>query len=698
MEEIRVLLVEDDAAEAELLGRDLRRIRTFSCRWAHVATLAEALRALEKSSWDLVLLDYHLPDCRGLAGLDAVLRAGGDAAVVVLTHHAEEETALEALRRGAQDWLPKGELTASLLERAIRYARERQRVLRALAASEERYALAVDGANDAIWDYDALRDRIHISRRLYELLGLAEGVDQERPAFWFARVHPDDRPRVARLVEALLLGALPRLEMEYRLRGADGSYLWVLCRGVAVCDESGRARRAAGSLTDLSARKQLEEKLLHDAFHDPLTGLPNRQLFLDRTRQALAAARRRVEERCAVIFVDLDRFKQINDSLGHAVGDAFLIAVAARLAETLRAGDTLARLGGDEFAFLLRGCREGEDALAFARRIRESFAAPFVAQGAELHLDASLGIALGGGEGESAEDLLRQADIAMYRAKRGGRGIEMFDRDMHLTTRRRLELDARLRRAFEAGEFVLHYQPILTTGESRLIGLEALLRWQAADGEARAAEAFIAAAEETGLLVPLGWWVLDRALQEFAALLPNLPPPCAPRLAVNISAKWFAEEPDTLVNRLGDLLERHAVSPHRLCLEVTEHAVLEQGARVLDTLARLRRLGVAIHVDDFGTGYASLSQLRSFPFDAIKIDRSFVAELEGGGESAAIVSSLVTLGTALGMEVVAEGVEREGQLDALRALGCPQVQGFLFSPAVPAARLPALAQRLSGAA
>nr|MCU0935708.1 diguanylate cyclase [Gammaproteobacteria bacterium] len=450
----RVLLVEDSAAEADLVRDMLGHGTSGAFAIHHVQRLAHALAYLRAQGVDVVLLDLNLPDSVGLSGFEEVHGVAPAAPVIILTNVQNESIAARAVRLGAQDYLIKREVNERSLVRAIRYAVERQRAEEALRASEERYALAVSGANDGLWDWDLTRDRVYYSPRWKAILGYREGEVGEQPGEWLDRVHPDDLERLRGALAEHLDGRSPHFECEHRVLTRSGDVLWVLTRGLAVRDPAGAAYRLAGSLTDITARKLAEEQLLHDAFHDALTGLANRALCLDRLEHTLRQYRRDPEKVFGVLFFDLDRFKTINDSLGHSVGDQLLVEVARRLQRFLRPGDTVARLGGDEFAVILTDIDGVADASHVAERIHELLAQVFVIGEHEVFTSASIGIAMVSEKYERPEELLRDADLAMYRAKQGGAGCcEVFDSNMYESAVALLKLETDLRRAVEREEF-----------------------------------------------------------------------------------------------------------------------------------------------------------------------------------------------------------------------------------------------------
>jgi diguanylate cyclase (GGDEF)-like protein/PAS domain S-box-containing protein len=563
------------------------------------------------------------------------------------------------------------------VRRLARRATELVRINEALHESEERYAVAARGANDGLWDWDLRSGRVFYSPRWKAMVGQEDREVGDSPDEWFSRIHPEDRARVEGDLSAHVSGDSPHFESEHRMRHRDGSYLFVLNRGLAVRDERGERVRLAGSQTDITLRKQAEAQILHDALHDPLTGLPNRTLYLDRLGQAVARRRRRDESRFAVLFLDLDRFKLVNDSLGHLAGDALLVALAQRLASCLRTDDTVARLGGDEFAILLDDIEDEREASRVVDRIQQELRNPFVLDGHEVFSTASIGITFGGPTDRRPEELLRDADTAMYRAKALGRDRhEIFDEAMHARAVAALTLETDLRRGLERGELRLLYQPIVSLESGRTVGLEALVRWQHPERGLLAAADFVPLAEETGLIVPVGHWVMEEACRAARACREAGAAPLP--ISVNLCAREFTQ--GDLAARMRALLDRHGLGADCLRVEITESLIMEDPEAAIARCVALREMGVGIEIDDFGTGYSSLSALRRFPVDALKIDRSFVLGVHERTEDTEIVRAIVSLAAALRLGVVAEGVETEEQAAALRALGCTLAQGYLFAP------------------
>ncbi len=678
LELVRVLLVEDSLDHAALISTKLKRAARLRTEITHVDRLSSALECLADGGFDVVLLDFSLPDGYGIDTFRRVHDAAPRLPIIVLTSLDDNELAVQAVREGAQDYLIKREADTRLLVRSILYAIERQTTEDALRDSEERYALAVRGANDGLWDWDLEADVVFYSPRWKSMLGFGVEDVGDSPREWIDRIHPDDRPPFRRHLAAHLAGASEQLEFEHRMRNAAGEYLWGLARGVAVRDGSGKAYRMAGSQTDITARKRAEHQLQHDALHDGLTGLANRVLFIDRLACALADVQRRAAPHFSVLFFDLDRFKNVNDSLGHTVGDKLLLGIARRLEHFLRPGDTVARLGGDEFAILIHRVEDASGAIHVADRIQEILSMNFSIDGHDVMVTASIGIAHSSTGYINPEEILRDADIAMYRAKAEGKArYEIFDRDMHQSAVALLKLETELRRSVHRGDFIMNYQPIVSLTKGGIVGFEGLVRWQHPERGIVTPANFIAIAEETGLIVPLGWWVLRESCKQTRLWQERFPSEPPLWISVNMSGKLFMKS--EMVDQLLGILEETGLEPRHLRIEVTENVIMDHADLAIRNLMELRALGVQLSIDDFGTGYSSLSYLQRFHYDELKIDRSFVSQLGSPGESRAIVETILNLANSLGIGVVAEGIETADQVDRLRQMQCPHGQGYWFS-------------------
>jgi diguanylate cyclase (GGDEF)-like protein/PAS domain S-box-containing protein len=555
---------------------------------------------------------------------------------------------------------------------------ERAQSERTVRRHEERLALAADGANDGWWEWDLRTKEIYYSGRWREIVGLEKQPGIGRPEEWLDRVHPDDVGALNGAIKAHLSGHTPHLHHEHRIRHEDGSYRWFLCCGIAAKGPGRTAARIAGSLTDTTEHAVAQQQLRSVGFCDPLTGLRNRAEFVEVLGHRLEEFKRphRGGGRFAILYLDLDRFKVVNDSLGHLVGDEMLIAVSRRLESCLRDGDTLARLGGDEFAILLQTIGDEAQANVIAFRIQECLSKPIMVGGREVFTAASIGIAFGTGEHANPDDLMRDADMAMYHAKsRGKARHETFDADMHARTRDRLDLENDLRHAVSNKDFEVVYQPIVLLSSGMCVGFESLVRWTRG-GKPVSPVIFIPMAEELGLIEPLGTWILQQACQTFAQWQRQYPDAGLDYITVNVSSRQLMQQ--NFLRIVEQAVEKTGLKPRDLRLEITETALMDSPATAAEVLRQLRAFGAKIYLDDFGTGYSSLSHLHKLPVDALKIDRSFVTSL-AISERPAIVESILALARTMKTSVVAEGIETDVQARELERLGCTHAQGYLFS-------------------
>ncbi len=684
-----VLLIEDNPQEAEIVRLYLAKRRAHQYHVRHAATIAAGLSQLAENVPDVILLDLHLPDTEGLDGFERLMAVRSDVPIVILTNYDAEDMAAMAVRAGAQEYLVKREVNAALLHRAIMYAIERHMAELAVHKERERYELATAGANDCIWDWERKTGQAFFSRRWNELVGLDPEMAIDRLDSWLNRVHPKDIGNLKASLTAPAGQEQNHFDCEHRIRRENGDYIWVYARGIVIADAHGRVVRMAGSISGIGQRKETEHELIRRALHDSLTGLPNRVLFVERLQQALRRYRRDSTLRFAVLYFDLDGFKLVNDSLGHSAGDSLLVSIARRLNNVIRPGDTVARMGGDEFAVLVADMVSPADVALVADRVHEVFLAEFQVAGRGMFSSASIGVATVSEQYETPEEVLRDADLAMYQAKRSpAENTVVFDASMHQEAISRLNLETDLHHALSRGEFVLYYQPIVNIADRKIVAFEALLRWVHPEKGLLEASTFFKTLQDTGMLSALSWWVLEQACRQAKVWNNEFVNGSRIRLSVNVSANMF-RLPDA-VARVMRLVEDNDLRPGDLSLELTELDYLENEEDAQSALKALSASGVLFYADDFGTGYSSLSCLQRCPYDTVKIDRSLVEGIERGSECLTIIKTIVGLGRMLNMNVVAEGVESQSQLDALSSLGCPEAQGFWFSRPVPGSEVPAL--------
>jgi diguanylate cyclase (GGDEF)-like protein/PAS domain S-box-containing protein len=687
---IQILLIEDSEEDALLVQQLLGLTRRFFHNIIRCANLQQALETLPRARPHIILTDLNLPDSRGYDTFRQVFQHASGIPIVLMTNLEDESLALQAIRNGAQDYLLKIELSGQLLARAIRYAIQRKHSEEALRESNERYILAVEGATDGIWDWNLKTNRIYFSPRWKAMLGYEEGEIRDHPDEWMQRIHNEDLAQVRVALAAHIQGYSQHFECEYRIQHKDGVYRWALVRGLAVRDTAGKAYRMAGSQTDITIRKSAQEQLQFDAFHDALTGLTNRALFLDRLVRAIEHAQRHPESLFAVLFLDLDRFKVINDSLGHSLGDQLLAACARKLEGCLRTVDTVSRFGGDEFVILLDDVKNEQDTLEVATRIQHKLQEPIDLDGHRVVISASIGIVLSTLGYEDSDNLLRDADIAMYQAKMLGKACHvLFEAGMRQRMIHRLELENALRKTLEdqtsehpdSQELQVYYQPIVSLDTWKITGFEALARWNHPRHGMIPPKEFIPVAEETGLIHSLGLWVLRQACQQMHSWQIQYPidPPLT--IHVNVSGKQFIQ-PD-FVENIQRVLDETGLEPRSLSLEITESLFVENDERFNEMLRRLCSLGIRLQIDDFGTGYSSFSYLQRLPVSSIKIDSTFIANMKIGNNHSEIVRSIVTLARNLGMNAIAEGVESEDQMTQLQALECAYGQGYYISRPAP---------------
>src|SRR5688572_27062515 len=693
---VDVLVVDDDEGVRSTIV-DILTLAGFTVTASGSAAEAEAAQLAGPAR--VAVVDYRLPDTTGLELATRLKQADPDLPIIVLTGNASLETAVAAVGT-VDEYLTKPVPPPHLLQ-AVRVGLERRRLVSEnrellarlteanltlearvrertdqLRADRERLAEAQRTARIGSWEWDFGREAITTSTELRRLYGLDPGEEVNSYEELLRYVPAEDQARILSIVHDAL-GAQQSFGFELPLDLPE-ERRWLRVQGrIQVRD--GGATHLVGTSQDITDRKEAESALAHQALHDALTGLPNRVLLVDRLEQALARTTRS-DQNVAVLFLDVDRFKVVNDSRGHAAGDELIVGVANRLRATVRPSDTVARFGGDEFVVVCQEAETLSGAMTVADRIAVALREPFRIGGEEIFLTVSVGIAIAG-PGASSETLLRNADAAMYRAKDQGRSrCEFFDETMQTEAATRLEVQTALNWAVQRGEMRVFYQPLIEIASGMPVGVEALVRWQHPERGIVAPADFIPLAEDGGLIVPIGELVLDRAAADFERWRTVLP--TGPfSIAVNLSAHQLRHP--GLVEQIRATLAEHELAPSSLCLELTESALLEDLDRHLGVLLALRDLGVRLALDDFGTGFSSLTYLKRFPVDMVKIDRSFVAGLGVTHCDTAIVRSVIELAHALSLTVVAEGIERPEQLEALRSLGCDLAQGYLFSPPEP---------------
>ena len=673
------LLVVDD----ELFNRDLlaRRLERAGYAVETAAGAAEAMRMIEAGAYELVLLDNMMPEVSGLDMLRLLraTRAASELPVIMVTALNESERVVEALGLGANDYVTKPIDFPVALAR-IKTQLDRRQADHKLRQSEERYSLAARGSNDGLWDWDVRAGSVFYSPRWKEMLGCADLEVSDSPDEWLSRLHPEDRQGLLeQLASHRSPGGPGDFVHEHRMMHRDGSYRWMLSRAVVQRNPDGTAIRMTGSVTDITRTK---------AF-DVLTGLPNRALFQETVARQFRQWQQGESPGFAVLFIGLDRFKVVNESLGHLAGDRLLVEVGRRLRASVRArglrnDDFVARLGGDEFAVLVAHGAPGSMAAQVAARLVEILREPVRLEGREVLTGASIGIVESSPGYAGSAEMLRDADTAMSRAKALGKGrAVLFEPAMRQMAVERMQLESDLKRAVERGEFRLFYQPKVDMTTLRLVGFEALIRWEHPELGLLAPDRFITLAEETGMIVALGEWVLREACaktKEWQDLYPLQPPL---EISVNLSVHQLRQL--DLPGQVGRAINDSGIAASTLQLEITESVLIQDFDDAGQVCGGLKKLGVGLKIDDFGTGYSSLNYLTRLPFDWLKIDRSFVNEMcAADGQATEVVRTIVELAKNLGMQVVAEGVETAEQMERLKAMGCSFGQGFYFSRPVPA--------------
>jgi diguanylate cyclase (GGDEF)-like protein/PAS domain S-box-containing protein len=671
-----VLLIEDNAGDVRLLREMFGEEGPSRAELIHAGSMGEAKAILSERAVDVILLDLGLPDAQGLQAVKRMHIEAPRVPLVVLTGTDDELLALQSLQQGAQDYLVKGQIETRPLLRALSHAIERKNMEEALFEEKERAQVTLNCIADAVICTDTSGNVTFLNVVAENMTGWLEEEAMGLPLVDVYRMS-DGRSRHTTVIP----GRRNRLKDTIQLLSncilmrRDGSEIPIEESVAPIHNREGQSTGAVHVFRDVSASRAMSKQITHSAEHDFLTGLPNRMLLNERVGQAIAMARRH-DTRVAVLFVDLDGFKHINDSLGHRVGDKLLQSIAKRLVECARAEDVVSRQGGDEFVVMLAEVKHAEDAATAATRMLQTVADAHTIDGHDLHVTMSIGVSLYPDDGPDAETLIKNADTAMYQAKENGRQCyQYFKPAMNARAVERQSIEAHLRRALERHEFTLHYQPKINFKTGAITGAEALIRWtHPVRGSVPPAQ-FIPVAEDCGLILPIGNWVLREACKQ-ARIWSDAGLPVS-TMAVNVSAKEF-RDPHYLA-RLLEVLSETGLDPHLLELELTESVLMKQGDSAAAILGTLRERGVQVAIDDFGTGYSSLSYLGTFPIDALKIDQSFVGKIVAASDEATIVTAVISMARSLNLRVVAEGVETLEQLTFLKAHDCDEAQGYYFS-------------------
>jgi diguanylate cyclase (GGDEF)-like protein/PAS domain S-box-containing protein len=686
----RILVIENDSATADAIGAALATAGNgaFEVEW--VRQVSEGVARLSSGGIDAVLLNLCLPGCQGIEAFDQLFAAAPTIPILILSSKVDEALAERAVARGAQDYLLPSHLDKYSLPRALRNAIERKAFEDALYEEKERAVVTLNSIGDAVLCTD-------ISGKITYLNLVAETMT----GWWREEATGKSLAEVFRIVDGATgktaRDPLERAVEENRTVGLtancvlirrDGHEFGIEDSAAPIHDRAGKLTGAVIVFHDVSVARAMSQQMAYSAQHDVVTNLPNRLLLNDRITQSIALARRQSRS-IAVIFLDLDRFKYINDSMGHATGDKLLQSVSKRLLASVRGSDTVSRQGGDEFVILLSEIAHPEDAATSAAKMLLSLSVPHSIGGREIEIGGSIGISIYPGDGEDAETLIKYADMAMYHAKENGRNnFQFFKVEMNVKALERHSIEGSLRHALDRGEFLLHYQPKVNLESLEITGVEALIRWQQPGRGLVPPSQFVPVAEDCGLILSIGHWVLREACRQ-AREWQDLGLPFK-RISVNVSAAEFRDK--DFVEGVQEILSETGLEACYLDLELTERVLMQHAESTAIVLRELKKIGIHLAVDDFGTGYSSLSYLRQFPIDVLKIDKSFVQQISSDSNDSAIVSAIIDMGKNLKQRVIAEGVETEEQLSFLRARHCAEGQGYLFSPPLAAADFSRLLQ------
>jgi diguanylate cyclase (GGDEF)-like protein/PAS domain S-box-containing protein len=709
-----ILVVDDLPDNLRVLSATLAE-QGYRVRCAKSGSMA--LMAAQSAPPDLILLDVKMPDMDGYAVCQQLKThtVTSDIPVIFLSALDDVVDKVKGFEVGGVDYVTKPFKVEEVLARinnhlALQNAKaeiralnaelenrvrqrtaqletanqkltqeilERQRAESLLQESEERLESILNFLQEMVWSVSATTfELLYINPAAERIYGRPLSAFYENSNLWLEAVHPEDRLKLDRAYEIVLEKG--DFELEYRILRLDGEVRWIYDRAQVIYDKQGVPIRIDGITEDITDRKRTEEQLIHDALHDALTGLPNRTLFMERLETALKQSKRNKEYRFALLFIDLDRFKIINDSLGHGIGDRLLVAIARILESCLRGTDSVARLGGDEFTILLEGLVDIADATRIADRIGQKLLAPIDLDGHTVFTSASIGMVIGSPSYERGADLLRDADIAMYRAKEQGKArYTLFDREMYAQTLKLLQIENDLRVGLERHEFILHYQPIVSLKSGKITGFEALVRWHHPKRGLVSPGEFIPVAEDTGLIIPLGEWVLREACRQHSLWSSKFPQTAPFTISVNLAGRQIREQ--NLLAKIDSILAETKLDGSKLRLEITESMLMENTEKTIELLSQLRARKIILSIDDFGQGYSSLSYLPRFPVNLLKIDRAFIWKMTSDSENLEIVRTIISLAHTLGMEVIAEGVETVEQMNLLKELNCEFAQGYFFS-------------------
>ncbi len=681
---------------AELLGE-----RGYGCS-SHRDPRA-ARFAANRTSPDLVIIDWRIGESSAIK-LASALNSGPNSrvtSILALVPSATPDALGKILELGFNDFIMLP-LDRTVLSARLRLIESRMRELDQLQALQkdikqdyQRFLIASGGMDDGIWDLDLVTETVHFSDRWKEMLGYRKDEIEDTLEGWLSRVHPDDLTRLRSIIDASIAGEVSVIEQRYRIQVKNGDFRWMSTRGEVVKNENGKAIRVVGRQTDIDEDDESRQAIRASGLQDSLTSLPNRTALVDRMRHAFARAERDPEQSFAVLFFDLDRFKNVNDSLGHLTGDKLLRAIAQRVEKACRPGDAVARFGGDEFVILVEDIKDIRAATVAAERIQEEFQVPFDLDGIEVFATISIGIALWNPDYSRPEDMLRDSDTAMYRAKAMGRNsFSVFDDEMHRQVVATLHLENDLRRALAREEFRVYYQPILGVTDGRITGFEALVRWQHPERGLLLPGNFIMVAEEMGAIIQLDRWVANEACKQLRNWHQKFRTHSRATMSVNLSTTQLMR-PD-VVSGIDLILRNSGLYGQSLKLEVTESVLMENAQYASAVLEQLRSLNIAISIDDFGTGYSSLAYLRRFEIDTLKIDYSFISRMMEDEDSFEIVKTIIIMAKNLGKDTVAEGVETRSQFDALVDLDIDMIQGYFVAPPLPAEDAESLLERTAG--